>query len=79
VIDPFFLDRLMHAFTTANSTPLSQAAAHAASSQPAAQSAGEASTCRALREAEAVVAEVLRRERTTQAATNQPADHTQAE
>ena len=77
MIDPFFFDRMMHAFTTANSTPLSQAAAHAASSQPAAQSSGEAPTCRALREAEAVVAEVFRRERATQAETNQPADHTQ--
>ncbi len=69
MIDPYFFDRLMHAFTTANSTPLSQSAA---------QSTGEASTCRALREAEAVVAEVLRRERATQAEPNQPADHTQA-
>ncbi len=78
MIDPFLFDRLMHAFTTANSTPLSQAAAHAADSQSAAQSTGDASTCRALREAEAVVAEVLRRERATQAEPNQPADHTQA-
>ena len=31
MIDPFFLDRLMHAFTTAHATPLSMAAAHAAS------------------------------------------------
>jgi hypothetical protein len=77
MIDPFFFDRLMHAFTTTNATPLSQAAAHAANAQSAAQSSGEAATCRALREAEAVVAEVLRRERTTQAETNQPADRTQ--
>jgi hypothetical protein len=78
MIDPFFYDRLMHAFTTTNSTPLSRAAAHAANSRPAAQSTGEASTCRAVQEAEAVVAAVLRRERTTQAEPNHPGDHTQS-
>ncbi len=75
MIDPFFFDRLMHAFTTANSTPLSQAAAHAATSQPTNASAGEATTCRALREAEAVAAAVLLRERTAQPQSNQADDH----
>ena len=77
MIDPFFYDRLMHAFTTANSTPLSQAAAHAANANPVTRSAGEALTCQALREAETVVAEALRRERTAQAEPDQPADHIQ--
>lgn len=77
MIDPFFFDRLMHAFTTANSTPLSQAAEHAANSLRPAHSSGEVSTCRVLREAEAVVAEVLGRERVTQAGTTQPADDIQ--
>jgi hypothetical protein len=68
MIDPFFYDRLLHAFTTANATPLSQAASHAT---------GDAAACRALREAEEVVAAVFRRERTALAKTDQPADHTQ--
>jgi hypothetical protein len=72
VIDPFFIDRLMHAFTTAHSTPLSRAAEQAATDQQTAQAAEQAPTCRALREAEAVVAEVLRREQTGQIAGNQP-------
>jgi hypothetical protein len=65
MIDPFFFDRLMHAFTTTNATPLSQAA----------YPPREATPCRAVREAEAVVAEVLHRERTTQAAPNPADDH----
>lgn len=71
MIDPFFFDRLMHAFTTANSTPLSHAAEHAATSQRAPASTGEASACRALREAEAVAAAELRREHTAPAESDQ--------
>lgn len=63
MIDPFFIDRLLHAFTTANATPISRSAAQAAASQPAAAPTSE--PCRAVREAEAVVAEVLRRDQTT--------------
>lgn len=67
MIDPFFFDRLMHAFTTANATPLNQAAGHVTVDQCTAQAAREVPTCRALQDAEAVVADVLRRERTEQA------------
>jgi guanyl-specific ribonuclease Sa len=75
MVDPFFFDRLMHAFTTANSTPLNQAAEHAATSQRALASSGEASACRALREAEAVVAEAHLRARNLPAETDQPDGH----
>jgi hypothetical protein len=80
MIDPFFFDRLMHAFTTANSTPLSHAAEHAAMSKrvaasTVAASTGEASACRALREAEAVVAEAHLRARNLPAETDQPDGH----
>jgi hypothetical protein len=75
MIDPFFFDRLMHAFTTANSTPLSQAAEHAATSQRVPASTGEALACRALREAEAVVAAALRREHTAPAESDQADGH----
>ena len=74
MIDPFLYNRLMHVFTTANSTPLSHAA-HAADGQPTEESTGEAPACRALREAEAVVSAMLLRERTAQAGTNQADDH----
>lgn len=58
--DPFFFDRLLHAFTTANSTPLSHAAEHGETGQSAAESSDESSPCRVIREAEAVMAEALR-------------------
>lgn len=76
MLDPFFLDRLMHAFTTAHATPRSHAA-HAECAQPTAELTRVAAPCRALREAEAVVAEVLRREHAAQAKTAQAADHPQ--
>jgi hypothetical protein len=71
MIDPFFFDRLMHAFTTTNSTPLSQAAAD----QRTAKATGAAPACRAVREAEAVVAETCLRERTLPAETAEPDNH----
>lgn len=74
MIDPFFFDRLMHAFTTTNSTPLTQAAAHAIPGRCVDRADGQTTTCRALQEAEAVVAEVMHRERTANAATNR-SDH----
>ena len=61
MIDPFFLDRLMHAFTTAHATPLSMAAAHAAS-RNVTESVDEPPTCRALREAEDVAAAAFSRQ-----------------
>lgn len=73
MIDPFFIDRLMHAFTTANATPLSHAAAQAATGQPDAAPTSE--PCRAVREAEAVVAEVLRRDQPTCSETPQADSH----
>ena len=79
MLDPFFIDRLMHAFTTAHATPRSHAAAQAEMSQPAAPSTGEAAPCRALREAEAVVAAVLGREHAAQNATTQATDHARGE
>ena len=60
MIDPFFFDRLMRAFTTANSTPLTRADKHAATSQCTPGSAGEALACRSVWEAEAVAAEAFR-------------------
>lgn len=67
MIDPFFLDRLMHAFTTANATPLAHAAAHAAAQQPIAAFRNAAPICRALREAEDVAAAAFRRQEATSA------------
>ena len=64
MIDPFFFDRLMHAFTTGRSTPLSRTAADAAGQSPA-ESTCDATACRALREAEAVAADALRRDQPT--------------
>ena len=61
MIDPFFLDRLMHAFTTAHATPLSMAAAHAAS-RNVTESVDEPPTCRARREAEDVAAAAFSRQ-----------------
>jgi hypothetical protein len=75
MIDPFFFDRLMHAFTTANSTPLSHAAAQAPAGQPPAESTCEATGCRALREAEAVVAEAYLRNQPTHSGTPQADSH----
>jgi hypothetical protein len=72
--DPFFFDRLMHAFTTMNSTPLSHAATSAASGQPTTEPASKATPCRALREAEEVVAAARLRERMASAKTRQPDD-----
>ena len=66
MIDPFFLDRLMHAFTTAHATPLSMAAAHAAS-RNVTESVDEPPKCRALREGEEVAAATSRRQETTSA------------
>jgi hypothetical protein len=75
MIDPFFFDRLMHAFTTANSTPLSKAAAQAADDQCVANAAGSTPSCRAVQDAEAVVREILRREQSTQMGTPQADGH----
>jgi hypothetical protein len=75
MIDPFFFDRLMHAFTTANSTPLSRAAGQAATSRCTPDPAGEASGCRALREAEAVAADALRRDQPMHSGTPQADSH----
>lgn len=75
MIDPFFFDRLMHAFTTANSTPLSRAAAPPASREHAAEPACEVSPYRALREAEAVAAEALRRDQPIPSGTPQADRH----
>ena len=66
MIDPFFLDRLMHAFTTAHATPLSMAAAHAAS-RNVTESVDEPPTCRALREAEDVAAAAFHHQEATSA------------
>ena len=74
MIDPFFFDRLMHAFTTGRSTPLSRAAAEAPS-QPAADSPCEASACRALREAEEVAADALRLDQPTLSGTPRADSH----
>jgi hypothetical protein len=71
MINPFFFDRLMHAFTTANSTPLSRAAEPGATTQCTPNAAGEAPACRALRDAEAVAAEALRRNQSTHSGTPQ--------
>jgi hypothetical protein len=72
MIDPFFFDRLMHAFTTANSTPLSKAAAQAADDQCVANAAGSTPSCRAVQDAEAVVADIYLGERTLPAEPAQP-------
>lgn len=64
MIDPFFCDRLMHAFTTAHATALSQAVAPAC----------EATACRAPQEAEAILEAVQRRERMSPSDTNQVDD-----
>ena len=75
MIDPYFFDRLMHAFTTTNSTPLSHASGPGAPDQSAPVSPGEAPTSRVVREAEAVVAEVLRRNYSTPSSTSQADGH----
>lgn len=74
MIDPFFFDRLMHAFTTVNATPLSHAA-HAATGERARESTSETTVCRALQEAEAVAAAALLCERMTPPAMNQAHEH----
>lgn len=79
MIDPFFFDRLLHAFTTTNASPLNQAATHAANAQPVRPSPGEAPMARALREAEAVAAAVWPSERTTQMDVNQAGDPARGE
>lgn len=79
MIDPFFFDRLMHAFTTAHALPHSHAATHAANAQPVRPSPGEAPMARALREAEAVAAAVWPSERTTQMDVNQAGDPARGE
>lgn len=68
VIDPFFLDRLMHAFTTAHTTPLSQPAepAHRRGSDTNANVPSPPP--RVVAEAAAVVAAALRAGPTTRAA-----------
>jgi hypothetical protein len=73
--DPFFFDRLMHAFTTVHSTPLSHAATHAATGRPTAEPTTETARCPALRQAEEVVAAALLQERTVSGGSNQPDDH----
>ena len=75
MIDPYFYDRLMHAFTTKNSTPLSRAAAPAATGRPTAETTIAATPCRAVRDAEDVLAAVLLRERRASEETYQLDDH----
>jgi len=73
MIDPFFFERLMQAFTTTNATPLGLSAAPTSPGQPTC----DATACRALREAEDVLAAVLLRERTGPAEANPAEDHAQ--
>ena len=61
MIDPFFFDRLMHAFTTANAGRTREPAGPVMTDQGTLSGTG-APPCRALKEAEAVVADMLRRE-----------------
>ena len=79
MIDPFFFDRLLHAFTTANASPLNQAATHAANAQTVRPSPEEAPMARALREAEAVAEAVWPSERTKQMGVNQAGDRDRGE
>lgn len=75
MIDPFFFDRLMHAFTTTNATPLSRAAQQAATPSNTLEAGSEEPSCRALQEAESVAAAALSRDRPAQAGTPQADRH----
>lgn len=74
MIDPFFFDRLMHVFT-AKSPPTNFAAEPGATNRCEPVSPGAAPTCRVIREAEAVVAEVLRRNQSMHTGTPQAEGH----
>ena len=54
MIDPFFLDRLMHVFTTAHATPLGQTAAPDRRGEPGANSGVPSVPPRVVAEAAAV-------------------------
>lgn len=73
--DPFFFDRLMRAFTYADSTPLSRAAQQMGTPGGTQQPGSDAPTCRALREAEAVAAAALQGDQPTPAGTQQADRH----
>lgn len=73
--DPFFFDRLIRAFTNANSTPLSHVTEQDATGQCVPEFSDESSSCRVIREAEAVMAEALRRNYSRHSGTAQADGH----
>jgi hypothetical protein len=74
MIDPFFFDRLMRAFT-AQPAPGCHAGEPGATNRCKSEPPGASSTCRVIREAEEIVAEVFRRGHSSPAGTPQADGH----